>query len=99
MYETFNGPIARAEDFQNVEGLPDTLHGPYQKLLRGAAKSRLNPKVRTRDTENTKTQRHRQREREKERKTERERQREKDRERDRERKIDRETERENERIH
>ena len=62
MYETFNGPIARAEDFQNVEGLPDTLHGPYQKLLRGAAKSRLNPKVqreRERERKHTKTQRHR----------------------------------------
>ena len=56
MYETFNGPIARAEDFQNVEGLPDTLHGPYQKLLRGAAKSRLNPKVqREREREREKT--------------------------------------------
>ena len=77
MYETFNGPIARAEDFQNVEGLPDTLHGPYQKLLRGAAKSRLNPKVRTRETEHkdteTQAERERKREKDRERKTERER--------------------------
>ena len=72
MYETFNGPIARAEDFQNVEGLPDTLHGPYQKLLRGAAKSRLNPKVqrereRKREHKDTETQAERERDRHRER--------------------------------